>query len=265
MHRVDPCHSVEGDPAIHPYEKAGNDETTRTTALFLDARSDASMSATDEPQPRPPGRPPATGESISAERILDVALRAFATHGYEGVSVRTLNKELGVSHSAIYQRFGSKDGLWHAAVDHGFGRITRHMADVFDPTLTDPLEQLRLWIHRLMRFSAGHPEILGLMNIEGRQDTARLAYIFDTYIEPAMGRVKALLDHLADTGRIRRVPLRTFHFLVSHGGAAPYTLPALAEHFDPSSPLEPEEIEAHAALVADLIVAALCLDNPSST
>jgi hypothetical protein len=40
-------------------------------------------------------------------------------------------------------------------------------------------------------------------------------------------------------------------------------LPALAEHCDPSSPLEPHEVEAHAALVADLIVAALCLDKPS--
>jgi AcrR family transcriptional regulator len=209
-------------------------------------------------QRRPPGRPPASGDPVPADRILDAALRAFATHGYEGVSVRELNKELGVSHSAIYQRFGSKDGLWHAAVDHGFGQITRHMADVFDPTLTDPLEQLRLWIARLMRFSAERPEILGLMNIEGRQDTERLAYIYDTYIDPAMGRVKALLSHLAETGRIRPdVPLRTFHFLVSHGAAAPYTLPALAQHFDPVSPLEPAEIEAHATLVADLIITAL--------
>ena len=61
------------------------------------------------------------------------------------------------------------------------------------------------------------------------------------------------------------MPLRTFHFLVSHGGAAPYTLPALAEHFDPSSPLEPAAVEAHAALVADLVVAALRLDTADST
>jgi hypothetical protein len=40
-------------------------------------------------------------------------------------------------------------------------------------------------------------------------------------------------------------------------------LPALAEHFDPASPLDPHEVEAHAALVADLIVAALRLDKPS--
>jgi AcrR family transcriptional regulator len=205
---------------------------------------------------RLPGRPPA-GDALPADAILDAALRAFATHGYDGVSVRTLNRELGVSHSLIAQRFGSKADLWRAAVDHGFGRISRHMADVFDPTVSDPLEQLSLWIRRFLRFSAGHPELLGLMNIEARQDTERLAYIYDTYIESAMGRVGRLLEHLADAGRIRRIPLRTFHFLLAHGGAAPYTLVALAEHFDPSSPFALEAVDAHAQLVADVLIAGL--------
>ena len=62
------------------------------------------------------GRPPAD-EAIESSEILDAALRAFARHGLEGVSVRTLNRELGVSHNLIYQRFGSKDDLWRAAVD----------------------------------------------------------------------------------------------------------------------------------------------------
>ena len=210
-----------------------------------------------EKQRRRRGRPPAGGDAVAADAILDAALRAFATHGYDGVSVRTLNRELGVSHSLIAQRFGSKDELWHAAVDHGFGRISRHMADVFDPTLTDPLEQLCLWIRRFLHFSAEHPALLGLMNIEGRQDTERLAYIYEHYVEPSMGRVEHLLEHLADAGRIRRVPLRTFHFLLAHGGAAPYTLVALAEHFDPSSPLAPEAVDAHAELVADVLIAGL--------
>jgi TetR/AcrR family transcriptional regulator len=220
------------------------------------------MTPAAEPRRRP-GRPAAGDGAGSADAILDAALRAFATYGYEGVSVRTLNRELGVSHSLIAQRFGSKDGLWHAAVDHGFGRISRHMADVFDPTVTDPLEQLRLWIHRFLHFSAAHPELLGLMNIEGREDTGRLSYIYEHYVDPSMGRVERLLDHLADAGRIRRVPLRTFHFLLAHGGAAPYTLLALAEHFDPSSPLEPEAVDSHARLVADVLIAGLQIASPS--
>jgi AcrR family transcriptional regulator len=218
------------------------------------------MSTSGGARRRAPGRPPATGDAVPAETILDAALQAFATHGYDGVSVRTLNRELGVSHSLINQRFGSKQGLWRAAVDHGFGQITRDLAGVFDPTITDPLEQLRRWIRRFLQLSAQHPELVGLMNIEGRQNTARLAYLYDTYVQPSMARVAPLLDHLAETGRIRRVPLRTFHFLVVHGGAASHTLIALAEHFDPTAPLEAREVDRHAALVADLVIDGLRLD-----
>jgi AcrR family transcriptional regulator len=35
------------------------------------------------------------------ENILKAALVAFATYGYEGVSLRTLNRELGGSHNLI--------------------------------------------------------------------------------------------------------------------------------------------------------------------
>jgi AcrR family transcriptional regulator len=219
----------------------------------------------DLSQPRRrPGRPAAGTDAVPADVILEAALRAFATHGYDGVSVRTLNRELGVSHTLISQRFGSKRALWQAAVDHGFGRIRRHMDDVFDPTVSDPLEQLRLWIHRFLRFSADHPELLGLMNIEGRQDTDRLAYLYDRYIGPAGARVGALLEHLADTGRTRRMPLRTFHMIVAHGAGALYTLAPLAEHFDPASPLTPEAVDAHAELVADFVVAGLRLTPPDT-
>ncbi|HEY6575085.1 MAG TPA: helix-turn-helix domain-containing protein, partial [Mycobacterium sp.] len=47
--------------------------------------------------------------------ILEAALVAFATYGYDGVSLRTLNRDLGVSHNLIYQRFGGKDDLWRAS------------------------------------------------------------------------------------------------------------------------------------------------------
>ena len=215
-----------------------------------------------EPVRRRPGRPSADEAGLSASAILDAALKAFATHGYEGVSVRTLNRDLGVSNSLLSQRFGSKDDLWHAAIDHGFGTISRHMSDVFDPTITDPLEQLALWIRRFLLFSAQHPELVALMNIEGRQDTPRLDYIYDTYVDPSMGRVGSLLEHLASTGRIRPTPLRAFALLVAHGGAGLFTLVPLAEHFDPASPLSPDAVAAHAELITELVIAGLQVPPP---
>jgi len=53
------------------------------------------------------GRPKAS-DSMPIEEILEKALNIFATVGYDGMSLRTLNRELGVSHNLIYQRFGTK-------------------------------------------------------------------------------------------------------------------------------------------------------------
>jgi hypothetical protein len=69
-------------------------------------------------------------------------------------------------------------------------------------------------------FSADHPELVALMNIEARQDTDRLRYIYDNYIEPALTRVGRPLLHLAEQKAIRPIALREFHFLVAHGAAA---------------------------------------------
>ncbi|MEZ0365161.1 TetR/AcrR family transcriptional regulator [Mycobacterium sp. pUA109] len=207
---------------------------------------------------RPRGRPRAS-DSMPTEEILDRALAMFATHGYDGMSLRTLNRELGVSHNLIYQRFGTKDELWQAAVDFGFGRLARHMQGLFDPTLSDPLEQLRLATHRYVVFSAAHPELVALMNIEGRQDSDRLTYIYDTYIAPILTDVDRLLTHLAEQGVIRPIPLRTLFFLLAHGATAPQALVPLATKFDATSPTEPTAVEEHARLVSTILVEGLRL------
>jgi AcrR family transcriptional regulator len=207
---------------------------------------------------RPRGRPKAS-DTMPIEEILDKALCMFATVGYDGMSLRTLNRELGVSHNLIYQRFGTKEELWRAAVDFGFGRLMTHMQGLFDPTLSDPLEQLRLAVHRFLVFSADHPELVALMNIEGRQDTERLNYVYDTYIEPMLSDVGRLLAQLADEKVIRPIPLRTFHFLLAHGATAPQALVPLATKFEATSPFEPAAIEEHARLVSTLLVEGLRL------
>jgi AcrR family transcriptional regulator len=218
-----------------------------------------SMSAVSQRRTR--GRPRAE-DAASLDDILGAALKAFATHGYDGVSMRTLNRELGGSHNLLNGRFGSKEALWYATVDWAFQSLVRRLPAAFDPTVTDPLEQLRNTIRAFLLHSAEHPELLGLMNAEGRQDTERVAYIYNTYIEPALSPVRRLLEYLAAEGRIRPIPLRTFHFLLAHGAAAPFSLVPLARHFDPADPLNPQAVQAHADLAADLLIRALQTDHP---
>jgi TetR/AcrR family transcriptional regulator len=209
------------------------------------------------PRRRPIGRPRSEDSPASLDEILDAALKAFATQGYDGVVLRTLNRDLGVSHNALNGRFGSKEALWYATVDWAFQSLVLRLATAFDPTVADPLDQLRISMRTFLEFSAERPELLGLMNIEGRQDTERLAYVYNTYIEPALAPVHRLLDHLVATGRTRPISLRTFNFMLAHGAAAQFTLAPLARHFDPTDPLDPTEVKAHAELAADFIVRAL--------
>jgi AcrR family transcriptional regulator len=208
------------------------------------------------------GRPKAKDAPVKVEQILDAAFRAFATYGYDGVAVRTLNRELGVSHNLIHQRFGSKQGLWYAAVDRSFGQQVTELATAFDPTLADPLDQLNHAIRRFVHYSAERPELLGLMNIEARVDSERLDYIYDNYVAPALAPLGLLLDHLHKKGRIRPISLRALFFLIAHGAAAPFTLAPFARRFDKTDPVDPDQVAEQAALTADVITSGLRLDAP---
>jgi AcrR family transcriptional regulator len=205
------------------------------------------------------GRPRAEDVPATLAQILDAAFRAFATYGYDGVTVRTLNRELGVSHNLIHQRFGSKQGLWYAAVDRAFSQQIAELASVFDPTLSDPLEQLNHAIRRFVQYSADHPELLGLMNIEGRLDSERLDYIYDTYLAPALAPLGRLLEYLTSNGHIRPISLRSLFFLIAHGAAAPFTLAPLARRFDDTDPLAPNQVREQATLTANVLTSGLRL------
>jgi TetR/AcrR family transcriptional regulator, regulator of cefoperazone and chloramphenicol sensitivity len=73
-----------------------------------------------------PGTSP-RGED-TRRRILDAAIGVFAAEGYEGASTRMLAERAGVNLPAIQYYFGSKEGLYRAAMEDIALHIERHMA-----------------------------------------------------------------------------------------------------------------------------------------
>lgn len=47
-------------------------------------------------------------------RIVEVAMRRFAEHGYGGARVEDVAKDLGIAKGSVFQHFGSKEGLFLA-------------------------------------------------------------------------------------------------------------------------------------------------------
>lgn len=192
--------------------------------------------------------------------ILQAALEAFARHGYDSMSLRSLNTELGLAHGTINQRFKSKEQLWFAAVDHGFETFIAEIGRVqaARPRPSTPLDELTEMIRAFLVAAAARPELGRLMNSEGLQRSDRLDHIVRTVLEPSFMPFARTLRRLVDDGVIHPISARALFFLVAHGAEAPYTLTALSGAFDDHDGVL--DATAHAEMVTALIVRGLRRD-----
>jgi AcrR family transcriptional regulator len=108
-----------------------------------------------------PRRRRTTGEVD--DLILDAAREMFAAKGYAGTTSREIATLAGVHEPAIYRRFGSKAGLFDAAVRRPFNEaIAAYMAN-YESQLERPQtteELTRHWIEPVYRLVSEHRELL---------------------------------------------------------------------------------------------------------
>ena len=198
-------------------------------------------------QPAPRGRP----QLHADDEVLSAALAAFAEVGYEGMSIRSLSRDLGLSHGALNQRFGSKDELFYAAVDHGFGGLADAMSEHVSRWRAPEtgLDTFRNGIRAFLLASAERPEIVRLMNTLGITPSKRLDYVFERYITPMVEPLRQAVLASRPTA-LSGISTRELFFLVAHGAAAPFTLEGLSDHFNPADgPLDAERYAQHMAEV----------------
>lgn len=235
-------------------------EDTRQTGDAHPDSYDQRVTAMTNGPARKRGRPRKEDEPVSQEGILAAALHAFAVYGYEGISLRTLNAELGVSHNVVHQRFGTKADLWRAAVDCGFGGLIEEIATTDDET-RPPLDRLRNIIREFILANGRRPDLLRLVNAEGSRPSDRLDYLYSNHLVAMEQVIRPIVDDLSRTGQIRPVPWRSLFFMITAGGTAVFSNEALAQLVEPDNATRPWEIATHAEFVADLIVDGLRLDK----
>ena len=207
------------------------------------------------------GRPRA-GEGPDLAHLLHAALDAFAESGYDGTSVRQLSRRLGVSHALLTARFGSKEGLWFAAMEHTLTLIEPTWRVSTQPSELDDLDVLRGAIIEQVLFSAAHPQVLRIMGHEGGIDSPRVRFVVERFVNPLRPGIETLLSRLADAGRIRPVPYATLHYLVVAGGGAPYANPVEAALLGAPAHPDADTIRAHAETIADTLIAGITTTPP---
>ena len=70
------------------------------------------------------------------EALLQKTMQLIETKGYEKITLRELAKLLGVSRTAIYRHFDSKEHLFETIILHGFEELKEQIQSVYDQELT---------------------------------------------------------------------------------------------------------------------------------
>jgi len=73
---------------------------------------------------------------VTADLLLDAALRVFAEQGEQGLTVNAVTKASGVSLGSLYHHFGSLDGLHDALAQRWLSRLLEDLVTALRSTRT---------------------------------------------------------------------------------------------------------------------------------
>jgi len=170
---------------------------------------------------------PAVVERDGRARILSAAIKAFSELGYAGTTTADIARAAGVTQPLVHHHFGSKDGLWRAAMDLAFSSVPRIVSA---PDRSDTRATILDIVERFVRFVAAHPEVTRIIAREGAAPSQRLDYILKRYLHEPMREVVDLLRAAQGAGIVAaEIRPELALFLVLGAGSHLFDVSALAE------------------------------------
>jgi len=91
------------------------------------------------------------------EEILHAARELFLEHGVEGVSTRQIAARVGISQTALYVYFKSKEEMLDRLVDAALRKLGVAL-DAVNVSWADPVDFLRANLREYIRFGLSHPD-----------------------------------------------------------------------------------------------------------
>lgn len=143
-----------------------------------------------------------TRATPTRDRILDAALLAFGTRGYEATALDALALDLGVRKQTILYWFASKEALLDAVVE----RAAIEVAGVLEAALVSAgpgVDRIEAVMRSVFRYAIRRPELLGLLREVNRLGPA-VAGPLASRLRPLTDRAIAAVARLMEAGAVRR-------------------------------------------------------------
>jgi AcrR family transcriptional regulator len=155
------------------------------------------------------GRPArVSGEASTKERIFEAAVGFFARQGYDRTSIRQIAGALGLTESAVYRHYPSKDSILGAIIDYAERWVTEPPpgGEAGGPSI------FRRMLESLPRAMAADPYLVSIVRVmyaEMHHDERIRAYLRDGLAVRAVDAVEEQLRREARGGARRGRELGT--------------------------------------------------------
>lgn len=159
------------------------------------------------------------------EKILEVAGRIFSQRSFEGVSLRDIAAEAGITHGLLRHHFGTKEEIWRKSVDFAMLRYSQAITPFTDQIdkQFDAVETAKNVLRGFIRTSAENPEIIRLIMHEGTQKGERIEYILHQFT--TLGDTMShLLTELHKLNYLQQFDNQTFFLFLLGTAAMPFAL-----------------------------------------
>lgn len=138
------------------------------------------------------------------DSILRAAIKVFAKYGYDGGSVEKISRLAKSYDRMIYYYFGSKEGLFIAALEEIYARMNK-AEEALAIELGRPVEALTALVHFVMDYYRRNPEFVTLLNAENLHKGKHISKSLRArdYSSPLITQLGQILESGTATGQFR--------------------------------------------------------------
>jgi AcrR family transcriptional regulator len=135
------------------------------------------------------------------DRIVDAALAAFGTRGYDTTSLDALAAELGVRKQTILYYFATKETLLDAVVDRAAGELSGAVERAL-ASAGGGWDRVEAVVRSVFQLAGRRPELLGLLREVSRLGPPAATRL-TAALDPLIGRATAFLEAEMHAGTMR--------------------------------------------------------------
>jgi AcrR family transcriptional regulator len=143
--------------------------------------------------------------------IIDVAMRLFAAHGYDGTSIEAVLADSGVSRGSLYHHFAGKDALFLAVLETVGARIAEQ-TEVALKAARDPVDVLRIGGVQWLR-QASDPVVRQIMLIDAPAVLGWRRWR-EMDEQSTLGFIRSAIGYAADRGAVDQRHVDVFAHIV---------------------------------------------------